>query len=728
MKNSCISMRILQMLSWVIAAVVLLNFINQSFEAFAADACDASCVADGCDLDTTSCYSEDLLHVLPASDLHAVTQISNLDCGGCYWELALTGYRDGNNSDYLVLTGVANDPYTHEKNNPPVRTSKDGGITWWVEGVDDNGKTKREPSGASLVSTEPISYKADPKSLIIKHGTGAVPIFMLSTVSSLDTLDGNTPVGGFYWGTLLDQENNNELSTQFNGLTFSRKINGLNYFDYGQLAYDAESDTLYIAGISEFRANEKALYVSKFNNNEAPTFYKKDLSSLLPSEKLFTNVKTIMSADTNSTGELRLVATSYRDVNRNVYHYFLRFNAPSIGLDKWNPTVEKKKIHLTKNNYPAKISDNIPFKWSFYAGPVMVIDKSDARPERIYIVWAEAQDIETDSDGMPLWGKNRDIFISYSDHDGDIDSWSAPVRVNDDDTNADQGFPSIQLDSDGNVHIAFIDKREHPDLAQFDVYYALIKIDDKDGRVKVSKNIRLNNKHVPNAVRIDTSTRGGRTIGDYLDMVVAYPDKAYVAYPCGGVTTDANGRVVIEGHATDACITSIDPTMLCFDSGNDGYSDPAVKLVPTEYKTIQAAYNAAVNGDTIRLMAGAVRESITADRNISVTLKGGYDSTYRSNCGGVTTLAGEMIISAGVVAIENVEMVTFKLKVVANRTESGLSFENAGGVDLREIQDLREQLAEITQQKKVTSRLLERIEKLERQAALNANAALLDKE
>ena len=92
----------------------------------------------------------------------------------------------------------------------------------------------------------------------------------------------------------------------------------------------------------------------------------------------------------------------------------------------------------------------------------------------------------------------------------------------------------------GIIDIAFLDKRENPDLDLLDVYYAKIV----DGRV--SKNIRVNPSHLPNRL-------GGRFPGDYLDMVVAYPEKTYIGYPC-----EWDEVITL----VDACMTAIDPNLV----------------------------------------------------------------------------------------------------------------------------------------------------------------------
>jgi hypothetical protein len=190
----------------------------------------------------------------------------------------------------------------------------------------------------------------------------------------------------------------------------------------------------------------------------------------------------------------------------------------------------------------ARVSDRSNRYWLVWRGPEIAIDSSTRQRGRIYTVWSKAETVVRDPsfswNGM--YGKNFDIFFAYSDDDGN--TWSQPQKVNDDVGQGDQVFPSVDVDSNGVVHVAFLDKRENPNLPQYDVYYAKIV----DGRV--SRNIRLNPTHVPNSV-------GGREPGDYLKMIVAYPDKVYVSYPCGSWKNVQAG---------DACLTALDPRRVPF--------------------------------------------------------------------------------------------------------------------------------------------------------------------
>ncbi len=71
------------------------------------------------------------------------------------------------------------------------------------------------------------------------------------------------------------------------------------------------------------------------------------------------------------------------------------------------------------------------------------------------------------------------------------------------------------------------------------------------------------------------------------------------------------------------------------------------------YATIQSAYDAAANGDTIQCQAALFNEDLAVNRDITVTLAGGYDAGFTSNAGRKTTLKGMINISAGKITVSN---------------------------------------------------------------------------
>ena len=70
------------------------------------------------------------------------------------------------------------------------------------------------------------------------------------------------------------------------------------------------------------------------------------------------------------------------------------------------------------------------------------------------------------------------------------------------------------------------------------------------------------------------------------------------------------------------------------------------------FATVQSAYNAAANGDTIQCQWALFDEDLAVNRSIAVTLAGGYDLGFTSNVG-ETTLKGMITVTMGKITISN---------------------------------------------------------------------------
>lgn len=79
-------------------------------------------------------------------------------------------------------------------------------------------------------------------------------------------------------------------------------------------------------------------------------------------------------------------------------------------------------------------------------------------------------------------------------------------------------------------------------------------------------------------------------------------------------------------------------------------SNLAVKTSTGFYSTLQSAYNAAQDGTVIRVQAVTLVEDFRADRNITVTIDGGYSCDYLQKTG-VTTVNGTVTTDSGKITI-----------------------------------------------------------------------------
>ena len=123
--------------------------------------------------------------------------------------------------------------------------------------------------------------------------------------------------------------------------------------------------------------------------------------------------------------------------------------------------------------------------------------------------------------------------------------------------------------------------------------------------------------------------------------LTAAPDAGSTFTGWSGGGCSGTGNCVITMSA-DAGATAV------FDSS----SSLPVKIGSTYYSTLQAAYNDAGNGDTIKAQAVVFTENLNINRNISITIEGGYNNDYTVVIG-MTSLQGQMTVSNGTVTAKD---------------------------------------------------------------------------
>ncbi len=135
--------------------------------------------------------------------------------------------------------------------------------------------------------------------------------------------------------------------------------------------------------------------------------------------------------------------------------------------------------------------------------PAVAVDRSNGPHRgRIYVAWVDERN------GDP------DILMVYSSDQGD--TWSEPLRVNDDFTGggADQLFPWVWVNDSGHVHVMFLDRRADPANRDFAIYMAT----STDGGSTFGPNVRVSDPDLPQGgVGRDVNT----FLGDYNGAVSA---------------------------------------------------------------------------------------------------------------------------------------------------------------------------------------------------------------
>ncbi len=157
--------------------------------------------------------------------------------------------------------------------------------------------------------------------------------------------------------------------------------------------------------------------------------------------------------------------------------------------------------------------------------------------------------------------------------------------------------------------------------------------------------------------RVKKNTSTGSSI--YLGKLYECKEGTCTKYIFGGDTRLAmkNGTDVLYYHQDHLGST----LAVSNNRGTQQYpcSSKPVRIAaatPRYFDTIQAAYNAAADGDVIQTRAGTFAENLELNRNISVTLSGGYDCGYAGRLQNAQ-LVGMLSDNAGTLTIESFDIV-----------------------------------------------------------------------
>ena len=92
--------------------------------------------------------------------------------------------------------------------------------------------------------------------------------------------------------------------------------------------------------------------------------------------------------------------------------------------------------------------------------PQVAVDTSGGdRDGWVYVVWHSISD--------------ENVIRPYITHSEDGgETWTDPIPVNTDDTDAEHWWPSVSVDALGNVNVVFLDRRLNPGTALTDLFYA----------------------------------------------------------------------------------------------------------------------------------------------------------------------------------------------------------------------------------------------------------------
>lgn len=448
-------------------------------------------------------------------DHSAIVGRNTIPC--CYWEMVMGG--DPENKDHLVLIGRGD-------NADNILRTQDGFATY-----------SRNKLYIISINDHKYAYSnGDPKLSML--GNDDFFWIGLININSVNT-------GVLHKSSILSSDIESHI---IKNVPIDTPPN-ITIFDYPRVAYDDSSSRIYISNnigcLFTFPTDSQAGYVKcpiYISDDEGQSF-----REILYTAPFFDWGPPATMDISKIDHNLYAVYNAYHDEKVNKFR-IVRINSldPSIYSILEGPS--KKYDNAPKTS---SVSSRV---WAVDTGPILKIDnkQTSAHKGRMYLLWADTDSVVNDeSFEYKIYGKNFDIFLSYSDDQAN--TWSNPIKINDDTTEGDQLFPAMDIDQNGIVHIVFLDHRDNQELPQFDVYYAKTE----DG-IKISKNVKINEFSVPNI-------HGGRSIGDYLDMIVAYSDLVYIGFPC-----IKSEEINIAPNATSVCITKLDPNKIENIQGIEG--------------------------------------------------------------------------------------------------------------------------------------------------------------
>ncbi len=498
-----------------------------------------------------------------------------LDCGGCYNNAVIATHPQ--DSQNILVVGYLNQRTDIEQSKDVFRVSHDGG-QHWLSGSHPDGNFSYYNYPDALGITNPNPNRPEEANSFLISGQ------ILDQV--IGTLDNPKFGGGLFKGFVGQSE--------FPGTIFqAADVNQTATAEFIRLAYHPQAipenkPKIYItAGTFDSQQNStNSLFISK---DQGQNFTKKPIDphfDLNPDHD--PDIWTVRSVDTSPDGTLRAAVLSRFDLTQDdptkpnkAKFYLLRFDSNddlrTLTTDKQGNT---SGIEMQQGGYP---DIRIPFArlayattgflskiaWNVWVGPDIAVNKIQGHKHfgRVYVVWAEPSEVIY----RPLpsqfqqtnYGYNYDVYLAFSDDDGA--NWSTKQKVNDDpectvsptpenptppNPCPDQVFPSTALDKDGNLHITFLDRREDPAAAKYDVYYTFVR-DSPDKELEFSLNKRINQNHI--SINIGGI---GFDPGVYLKMV---SPTGHIVYPCK----------TVNNSPTDACVAGGGPQFLRGDSNND---------------------------------------------------------------------------------------------------------------------------------------------------------------
>lgn len=127
-----------------------------------------------------------------------------------------------------------------------------------------------------------------------------------------------------------------------------------------------------------------------------------------------------------------------------------------------------------------------------------------------------------------------------------------------------------------------------------------------------------------------------------------YSISSPVGYAISDVVVDGFSVGAVSSYTFSNVTTGPHSISATFSCSSNPFPVRVVGSSTTYYSTLQAAYNGANSGDVIEAHGIQLNESLVSiNKNITVTLQGGYTCDYSSFTGNTTTLKGQMQTYSG---------------------------------------------------------------------------------
>ena len=141
--------------------------------------------------------------------------------------------------------------------------------------------------------------------------------------------------------------------------------------------------------------------------------------------------------------------------------------------------------------------------WRTITMQAVAVDKHNGN---VYMVWEDSRNDATNG---------YDIYYSRSTDSGD--TWSSPIRLNDDPAGRriDQTEPTIAVAPDGTVYVAWMDKRDDPSNLLLNLYYT----SSSDGGKTWLPDTRLST--ASSDYNVGIAADAGNAAGDYMGISAA---------------------------------------------------------------------------------------------------------------------------------------------------------------------------------------------------------------